>query len=46
MVTVWWCCSECGTEVELPAAETAFHLSCLDCSGSLHEMWRWEPAAA
>jgi len=43
--TVWWSCSACGTDVELSAAD-GFLLSCPDCSGPLHELWRWEPAAA
>jgi hypothetical protein len=42
---VWWSCSECGTDAELSAAD-GFLPSCPDCSGSLHELWRWEPVAA
>ena len=45
--TVWWSCTDCGVDVELPATGTAgFLLSCPDCPGPLHELWRWEPAAA
>jgi hypothetical protein len=45
--TVWWSCTDCGVDVELPVTGTAgFLLSCPDCTGSLHELWRWEPAAA
>ena len=44
---VWWSCTDCGVEVELPAGDAAgFRLSCPDCPGSLNEMWSWEPAAA
>ena len=44
---VWWTCSDCGVDVELPTGETAgFLLACPDCSGPLHEMWSWEPVAA
>jgi hypothetical protein len=44
---VWWGCSDCGVDVELPAADTAgFLLPCPDCPGSLQELWRWEPVAA
>jgi hypothetical protein len=44
---VWWTCSDCGVDVELPAGETAgYLLSCPDCPGSLHEMWCWEQIAA
>ena len=46
-VTVWWSCDGCGIDVELPAVQTAgFLLPCPDCSGPLHELWRWEPVAA
>jgi hypothetical protein len=44
---VWWSCSDCGADVELPVADAAgFVVSCPDCSGALHEMWCWEPVAA
>ncbi len=44
---VWWSCSDCGIDVELPAADTAgFVVPCPDCPGSLDELWRWEPAVA
>jgi len=44
---VWWSCADCGVDVELPAADTGgFLLPCPDCPGALHELWRWEPAAA
>ena len=42
---VWWGCSDCGIQVELPAGETAGFLQpCPDCPGSLEELWRWEPS--
>ena len=44
-VTVWWSCTECVVEVELPAVD-GFVLTCPDCPGTLHEMWRWEPVSA
>ena len=44
-VTVWWSCAECVVEVELPAVD-GFVLTCPDCPGTLHEMWRWEPVSA
>ena len=45
--TAWWGCSECGVDVELPAADNVgVVLSCPDCPGSLHELWCWEPVAA
>ena len=45
--TVWWSCTDCDVDVELPVTGTAgFLLSCPDCPGSLHELWRWESAAA
>ena len=44
--TVWWSCSDCDVDVELPATETAgFQLPCPDCPGSLSESWRWDAAA-
>jgi hypothetical protein len=43
---VWWGCADCGTNVELPGAETAGYLiDCPDCPGSLVELWRWDSAA-
>jgi hypothetical protein len=45
--TLWWGCAECGGDVELPAVDAiGYLLSCPDCTGSLHELWRWEPVAA
>jgi hypothetical protein len=44
---VWFRCSDCGIDVELPVAEaTGFLQPCPDCPGSLHELWCWEPVAA
>jgi DNA-directed RNA polymerase subunit RPC12/RpoP len=45
--SLWWSCSECGAEVELPGSDIeGLLLSCPDCSGSLHELWCWEPVVA
>jgi hypothetical protein len=44
---VWWSCSDCAIDVELPTSDGAGYLvPCPDCSGPLHELWCWEPAAA
>ena len=44
---VWWACSDCTVDVELTAADAAGFLpTCPDCSGPLHELWRWELRAA
>jgi hypothetical protein len=46
-VVSWWSCADCGVDVELPAIDAGgFLLICPDCPGALHELWRWEPAAA
>ena len=44
---VWWTCAECDAYVELPDAGTSgFVVPCPDCAEPLHEVWRWERAAA
>jgi len=44
---VWWSCAGCAVDVELTAADVAGFLpACPDCSGPLHELWRWELRAA
>ena len=44
---VWWSCADCAVDVELTAADVAGFLpACPDCSGPLHELWRWELRAA
>ena len=43
---VWWTCTACDADVELPAVESeGFVVACPDCTGPLHELWRWAPAA-
>ena len=44
---VWWACADCTVDVELTATDVAgFLQTCPDCSGPLHELWRWESRAA
>ena len=44
---VWWGCADCHQDVELTAADATGCLpACPDCSGPLHELWRWELRAA
>jgi hypothetical protein len=43
---VWWSCTDCGVDVELTTDTGGFLQPCPDCPGSLHELWRWESAAA
>ena len=39
---VWWSCAGCAVDVELTAADVAGFLpACPDCSGPVHELWRW-----
>lgn len=46
-IEVAWCrCAGCGTEAELPAAETeSVAVPCPDCSGPMAREWTWETAA-
>lgn len=44
---VSWCrCPGCGTEAELPAAETTgIAVPCPDCTDPMVQEWTWESAA-
>jgi hypothetical protein len=46
-MTIWWGCADCTVDVELAGADAAGFLpTCPDCSGPLHELWRWDLRAA
>ncbi|MEQ3549158.1 hypothetical protein WIS52_01635 [Pseudonocardia nematodicida] len=42
----WRRCDGCGSQAELPAAETAgAAVPCPDCTGAMAEEWSWVAAA-
>jgi uncharacterized paraquat-inducible protein A len=44
--TVWWLCTECGVEAELPAGDLAgAQVPCPDCPATMTEHWLWSSAA-